>query len=255
MLHLHARPTQVMLDLDPKGWDQAYLWLPEIVEVGDIGEFVPFCTDPDHPIVWIEEGQGILRYETEIPGSLALSVRIRSDDSGFALEMEVGNRTDGDWGVVHCCACMQLATAESFLDLTRERTYCTVDGELVALADLEMVGKGKQTFYFAILPGHTPPLRHSDPNREGAKWLLTKSSPDHGFICTTSIDRSKTVWMGWEDVQYLQTNTKPSYACIHANPFFGNIAAGQSVRRRGRVGIASGPAESALEEYLKEFGS
>lgn len=29
----------------------------------------------------------------------------------------------------------------------------------------------------SVLPRHTAPLRHSDPNREGDKWLLTKSSP------------------------------------------------------------------------------
>lgn len=70
-----------------------------------------------------------------------------------------------------------LATATSFIDLTRERTYCVVDGSLEAMADLEMVGKGKPTFDFAVLPRRTAPLRHSDLNRGGDKWLLTKSSP------------------------------------------------------------------------------
>ena len=254
MLHLDARPTQVMIHLDPEDLDRANLWFPEIVEVGDAGQFMEFANVPGHPIAWTEV-PGKLSYGVQVPDSLALSASIQSDESGFTLEMEVGNLTGEMWGKVHTCVCMQLTTAQSLVDLTRERTYCVVDGELVAMADLEMVGKGKPTFYFAVLPGHAAPLRHSDPNRDGAKWLLTKSSPDHGFICTTSADGSKTVWMGWEDVQYLQTNTMPSYACIHANPFFGDIAAGESVRRRGRIGVAPGPAESALQEYLEEFGS
>ena len=70
-----------------------------------------------------------------------------------------------------------LATATSFIDLTRERTYCVVDGSQEAMADLEMVGKGKPTFDLAVLRRHTAPLRQSDPNRGGDKWLLTKSSP------------------------------------------------------------------------------
>ena len=70
-----------------------------------------------------------------------------------------------------------LATATSLIDLTRERTYWVVDGSLEAMADLEMVGKGNPTFDFAVLPRHPSPLRQSDPNRGGDKWLLTKSSP------------------------------------------------------------------------------
>ena len=254
MLHMNTRPTQAVIHLDTEEGDRANLWLPEIVEVGNVGELLVF-DDPAHPIAWTAPGEETLSYEVEIPGSLGLAASMRADDSGFTLEMEVGNRTDGNWGQVHTVVCLQLTTATSFIDLTRERTYCVVDGSLTAMADLEMVGKGKPIFYFAVLPGHQAPLRHRDPYRERAKWLLSKPSPDHGFICTTSVDGSKTVWTGWEEVQYLQTNTMPSYACLHANPFFGDIAAGETVRRRGRVGIANGPAESALEEYLEAFGS
>ena len=71
MLHMQTRPTQVVIHLDPEDLNRADLWLPEIIEVGDVGKFARFARNP----------------------------------------------------------------------------------------------------------GHTAPLRHSDPNREGAKWLLTKSSP------------------------------------------------------------------------------
>ena len=37
MLHMHTRPTQVVIHLDPEDLNRANLWLPEIIEVGDSG--------------------------------------------------------------------------------------------------------------------------------------------------------------------------------------------------------------------------
>lgn len=255
MLRMSTRPSQAVLDLTPEHTDLAHLWLPEIVEIGDRGEMFPFADNRDHPIVWNQDSEAVLSYDLNLPDLLALSVRIRAETSGFALEMEIGNLTAEDWREVQACVCLQLTLAVSFLDLGWERTFCVMENDLVRLSEIEKVGKGKPWFLFAMLPGHQAPLRHRDPHRENAKWLFSETSPDCGFICVTAVDGSRTVWMGWEEVQYLQSNVMPSYGCIHANPFFGDIGAGARARRRGRVGVVEGGAESARDAYMKEFAA
>ncbi len=255
MLHIHTRPTQVVIGLDQANIDRANLWLPEIVEIGDRGKLLPFARNPEHPVVWEMRGDGCLTYDLELPGLLSLSVRIQAQGSGFALEMEIGNPSAEDWGRVHACVCLQLTLAASFLDLTWKRTHCVVDGRLVNFAQMKHIGKGKPYYCFAMLDGHTAPLRHVDPYREDAKWRFTEESPDMGFICVTSVNGSGTVWMGWEKVQYLQANAASAFGCIHANPFFGDIGSGERVLRRGRVGLAEGGAEAARDAFVAEFGA
>ncbi len=252
-LRMHTRPSQAIIDLTPEHTDLAHLWLPEIVEVGDRGEMLPFAHDPDHPVVWVEE-EGLLSYELTLPDLLSLSTCIRAEETGFALDMEIGNLTSKAWGEVQACVCLQLTLAVSFLDLGWERTYCVIDNKLVRVDEINKIGKGKPWFLFAMLPGYDAPLRHRDPYRENAKWRFSETPPDCGFICVTSLDGSRTVWTAWEQVQYLQSNVMPSYGCIHANPFFGDIDAGERARRRGRVGVVEGGAEAARDAYLTEFG-
>ena len=254
VLHMSTRPSQVVLDLTPEHTDLAHLWLPEIVEIGDRGEMLPFSHNTDHPLVWDQTDDALLTYSLDLPDLLSLSARIRAETSGFALEMEIGNLTSEDWGEVQACVCLQLTLAVSFLDLAWQRTFCFIENKLVRLSEIEKIGKGKPWFLFAMLPGHEAPLRHRDPHRENAKWQFSETPPDCGFICVTSVDASRTVWMGWEEVQYLQSNVMPSYGCIHANPFFGDIGAGERALRRGRVGVVEGGAEVAHEAYLREFG-
>ena len=254
MLNMHTRPSQAVIDLTPEHTDLAHLWLPEIVEIGDRGEMLPFAHNPDHPVVWHQEEDSVLSYDLRLPDLLSLSARLRAEESGFALDMEIGNLTAEDWGEVQACVCLQLTLAASFLDLGWERTYCVLDNNLVRLSEIKKIGKGKPWFLFAMLTGHEAPLRHRDPHRENAKWQFSEANPDCGFICVTSVDASRTVWMGWEEVQYLQSNVMPSYGCIHANPVFGDIGAGGRARRQGRVGVVEGGAEAAREAYLNEFG-
>ena len=255
MLHMQTRPTQVVVSLDEHLIDRANLWIPEIVEIGDSGRLLPFARNPEHPVVWVEREDGCLAYDLEIPGILTLSARIQAAESGFGLEMEIGNLTSGEWGGVHACVCLQLTLAASYLDLTWKRTHCVVDGRVVDFARMEHFGGGKPYYCYAMLDGHRAPLRHRDPYREGAKWRFTRESPDAGFICVTSADGSRTVWTGWEEVQYLQVNAASAFGCIHANPFYGDIGPGERVLRRGRVGLAEGGAEAARDAFAAEFGA
>ena len=253
MLNIQPRPAQVVVDLTTDHVERANLWIPEIVEIGTIGEFLPFAKNSKYPVAWIKEDD-TSSYDLEIPGLLSLAASVRADESGFALEMVIGNSAAEDWNQVHACTCLQLTPAAAFLDLGWERTWCVVDDQLVRVAEMKKVGKGKPYYLFSMLDGHHAPLRHRDPHRADAKWCFTEASPDHGFICVTSVDASKTVWSGWEDVQYLQCNAASAYGCIHANPYFGDIGKGERVSRRGRVGMVDGGPEVALDSFLAEFG-
>ncbi len=205
-------------------------------------------------MVWVPDGESEVRYDLEIPGRLSLAASIRGEDTGYRLELAIGNLTEQAWRRVHAAACMQLTLAASYLDLARERTRCVVNRELVSLAEMGTIG-GKPQYLFAIIDSHIPQVLHGDPTCPGAKWCHTVEHPDDGFVCVTRVDGSRTVWTAWEDVQFLQSNVTPAYGCIHANPYFGDIGAGERVVRHGRVGIVEGGPEAARDAFIAEFRS
>ena len=254
MVSIEPRPSQVTIHLDEAGYDRAHFWLPELIEIGTTGERPTFGDDPGHPLSWVPAGEAGVCYELAIPGRLSLTAGIRGDDSGYSLELAIGNLTGHTWQRVHAAACMQLTAAASYLDLPRERTRCIVNGELVSLAEMETIG-GKPQYLFAIIAGHVSQARHGDPTRPSAKWCHTIEHPDDGFVCVTSVDGTRTLWTGWEDIQFLQSNATPSYGCIHANPYFGDIGAGEQVVRRGRVAVVEGGPAAARGAFLAAFGA
>ena len=60
--------------------------------------------------------------------------------------------------------------------------------------------------------------------------------------------------MGWDDSQFLQSNITPAYGCVHSNPYFGDMASGESVVRRGRIAVVEGGPEEAHQDFLEYFG-
>ena len=173
MLNIQPRPAQVVVDLTTDHVERANLWIPEIVEIGTSGEFLPFAKNPKYPVAWIKEDD-TSSYILEIPGLLSLAASVRADESGFTLEMAIGNSAAEDWNQVHACTCLQLTPAAAFLDLGWERTWCVVDGQLVRVAEMKKVGKGKPYYLFSMLDGHEAPLRHRDPHRADAKWVFLR---------------------------------------------------------------------------------
>ncbi len=250
---VEIRPTQTILSLDSEGRERAALWLPELVEIGATGERPVFFDGPVPSPVWKSDADSAVGYQLQIPGRLAIDARIHPRGLGFDLSLELTNSSPQDWKQVIAAVCLQLTPAASFLDLKRERTGCVVGGEIRSLADLKTIG-GRPEYLFAFVRDHTPQILHGDPTQPGAKWSHTIDRSDDGFLWVRSTDSTRTLWVGWDDTQYLQSNTTPAYGCVHSNPFFGDMPSGARVQRRGRIGIVEGGPAEAHRAYVTEVG-
>ena len=250
---VEIRSTQTILSLDADGRDRAALWFPELVEIGATSERPVFFDGPSPCPVWRPREDSTLGYTVEVPGSLAIDASIRSHPLGFDLSLELTNGSPRDWKQVIAAVCLQLTPAASFLDLTRERTGCVCGGRIRTFAEMETIG-GRPVYLFSFVRDHTPQKLHGDPTRPGAKWSHTVERPDDGFLWVSAAGSKRTLWMAWDDSQFLQSNITPAYGCVHSNPFFGDMASGESVRRRGRIAVLEGSPEEAHRSFLSEFG-
>ena len=252
-MNVEIRTTQTILSLDAVGSDRAALWFPELVEIGATGERPVFFDGPSPCPVWKPEGESALGYRFKIPGRLAIGANIQPHPLGFDLSLELTNKSPGDWKQVIAAVCLQLTPAASFLDLTRERTGCVSGGRVRSFAEMKTIG-GRPEYLFAFVRDHTPQKLHGDPTQPGAKWSHTVERPDDGFLWVSAAGSNRTLWMGWDDSQFLQSNITPAYGCVHSNPFFGDMPSRKRVRRRGRIGILEGGPEEAHRAFSREFG-
>lgn len=218
----------------------AQWWLPELLLLGDVD--VQISTQV--PANW-ETDDGRWSYHHIVPGGqLAVSVIVKRIEAGWLAELTIENRSDNTWSHVVCPVCLLLHASGEFQDPTWKRTYYRSNDELLTYHGRETDG-GRDLFRMSLVKGQSP-LQRSDQHRN--KWGFTTRLSDDGIIAVVNPDRCTVLTTTWKPTHHLQANRKRTYSCIHANPYFGSLAAGGSSTRRGCVLMHTGSLDHAWNE-------
>ena len=70
------------------------------------------------------------------------------------------------------------------------------------------------------------------------------------MIAVSDPNGSHLLTVTWEQVHHLQANAQHGYACIHANPAFGDLAPGDRRTVKGTVLLTTEDIESAWSAAL-----
>ena len=160
-------------------------------------------------------GNNAWEHTYEEAAVLHLRGRWQRIDAGMALELELTNNSKEAWHEVDANVCVSLAGAPQFADPAVERT-----------------------FYSAA---------------DGMKQVIRKGTYEwaHGFIAVAAKDGEATIAYGWHTGGKPHVGD-PGLACLHANPYYGSIDAGQSVTHRGVIYTMPGTPEDAYRRFLDE---
>src|SRR5512135_1897170 len=95
--------------------------LPETMGTPDKkAMFAPVIGLP--PVAFVADAKGVWYHETETPG-LKVKGNLALEDAGCAMTLTVTNRLNEALHDLGAAVCLQLATAPTFRDLTREQVY------------------------------------------------------------------------------------------------------------------------------------
>lgn len=206
-----------------------HIWLPEGVatDTGQVlfilQEVVNYHFTRPEPGLWVQS------YEKA--GVIALRAECRAVPDGVALALEVSNRGERDWEQALAGICVQLAAAPDFADEALARTFAASSGRLVLMRQ----------------PEHRTQVTHFyQPLEDATENFIAVASKTPGYV----------VAQWWEGPPAsLGGNCHPSIACIHAQPTLGAVAAGDTVRREGRLYLMPGTVEDAYQRYRREHGA
>ena len=232
---------QPLIDLqfgDHRGLAQ--WWLPELLLLGNTD--VRLRTQV--PAKW-KKADDLWRYNHIIAdGQLSVSVTVERINLGWVAALTIENRTHKTWSEVVCPVCLLLHASGAFQDPTWKRTYYRSDDKFLSYHNRDTEG-GQDTYRMSLVAGRHH-LKRSKRHRN--KWGFTTELSDDGIIAVVAPDRTTVLTTTWKPTHHLQANRERTYSCIHANPYFGHLAPGESLTRHGCVLLVAGSLEEAWIE-------
>jgi len=207
------------------------LWMPEAIGAREPGRLLELLRE-DVSFVYDRTPEGWWRQSFEKPGIMRMAGVFQEIQDGVRLVLTIENLSDRDYRDVGATVCLRFSTAPDFYDLERKRTFYVSGGKVRTYEDAPITEPegGACRFY-------SPP----------------KDYPaDVSFIGIESKDGSHTAATWWQGAVGASGNCHPATHCIHSNPGFGDIAAGQSVTREGRLYMMPGTREDAWARCRKD---
>ncbi len=176
-----------------------------------------------------------------------ISYRMIVDHSeyGLALKFTAANRSAQTFHNVVGVPCLG-TPSDSFRDPDLERTFVLTSAGLTRLKDTDR-GTGDPCRTHYLVEGQ-PAIRFCGKSFWGE---LSATPLKCGAILRTSVDGRFTVGTVWDAVAEVWDN-QDAHGCIHSNFALGHLAPGETKSVKGRVVLAAGGPEAALELLNKE---
>jgi hypothetical protein len=234
----NSRIWQPIVDLhfeDDSG--VAQWWVPELVLLGN----TDVSLRAEGAVAW--QSQGTSRWFDHVnpDGKIRMATRITPIDTGWVASMTVENRSKTDWSNVVTPVCLLLRAAPGFADSDWSRTVYRSDGKFLRYKG-RSTPSGRPVFRMSLVKGRQQIERTP---RHVRKWGFTRRNSDDGIIGVVSKDGESVITTSWTQVHHLQANQKATFACVHGNPWLGNIPAGESRTVHGCVVLTAGSPEAA----------
>ncbi len=218
----------------------AQWWLPELLLLGRTD--VQVATQG--PAQW-KSTDGIWSYNRVTPnGQLSVAVAVKRIELGWMATLTIRNQSDTTWSDVVAAVCLLLYGSGEFRDPQWKRTYYRSEGKFLTYAGRETDG-GRDLFRMTLVKGQKMLVRTDDHRK---KWGFTTQESDDGIIAVVSQNVSTVLTTTWTPTHHLQANRRRTYSCVHANPFFGRVAPGESRTCLGFVLLNKGNLEQAWNE-------
>ena len=234
----NSRIWQPVVDLhfaDDSG--VAQWWVPELVLLGN----TDVSLRAEGTVAWQSRGTTRSFDHVNPDGLTRIATRVTPVETGWVASMTIENRSKKAWRDVVSPVCLLLRAAPGFADADWSRTFYRSDGEFLPYKG-RSTRTGLAVYRMSLVKGRRQIERTA---RHVRKWGFTRRKSDDGIVGVVSKDGESVITTSGTRVHHLQANQKATFACIHGNPWLGDIPAGESRTVHGCVVLTAGPLEAA----------
>jgi len=195
---------------------------------------------------WKIDAKGSFRRSIEFAGG-SVQAGIFPFDEGVKLELPINNNSETSWMDCYAEVCLQLSGSPDFADTARERTYGRIKGEWKALSSTP-AGRpdSRRNTYYA-----TPQNAFLWEMLRGWWTEAIDVTLDHPMIFVQSRAGDGIVGIEFEHPIGYCNNLSFGMACIHSDPYLGNIPPGGKAHAAGRILYCRKSREAFLSELKK----
>ena len=232
-------------------WDgggEVVINLPEHLERWPDTDGILRHNDPEPAGAWVVADDGlsaVLDVESlTMPGMHVRAEAKVVSSRRLAMSLRIDNHSPEDLPGIIPLYCVQYGHLPGFAPEQRrlQHTYVEVEQKLVSLADLP-TSNPSATAKGAYVRGCE--------QRDGDEFLkenggLIPQVVDSPVIAVTALDGDRTLLVSWTPGKKILANAH--IPCLHVDPYYGEIASGESVERTGHLIFTELPLQEAFEE-------
>lgn len=223
--------------------------LPEgIVFYEESGEF-GILTGARMPTDWSQADDGTLSHQRTLENTFEYEVFAKPAGDTLDMRATVTNVSSRTLTRIEFSPCIQLAGAPRLKDPDLTRTFYHAEGGFTAIADAKRPNDPTKVQVSVTSDlGFRWTLSDAE---EGYGWGLASPDADAAFIATVASDAQGAIATWWRTGATLCTNVNPHSAifCIHAEPFIGALAPGES---QTAIGQLVWSADASLEQVWNQ---
>lgn len=227
--------------------------LPEGIVFYDEGGAFAILMCGHTPTDWSRAHDGTLSHRRTLDDTFEYQVFAKPSGDTLHLRATVTNVSSRALTRIEFSPCIQLAAAPHLKDPALNRTFYHADGALLSVAD-------------ARRPNDPTKVQLSVTADLGFRWTLSDAEQHYGwglaspdadaaFIATVAADAKGAIATWWQTGATLCTNVNPDSAifCIHAEPYIGTLAPGQSRTLTGQLVWSADASIDALWARWRRF--
>lgn len=200
-------------------------------------------------VQWKEYGNGEIGYEWKpspewlhraqhyseivrlpVRSGIGVAVRMRPSLKRIDLSIALTNLTDKPlqdvWSEGGCLA----AQSQRFFDDDASHTYIETARGLTQLSQTDRSRNVRCRYAFE-------PKWYGTPIFTNMEWFWGRSAvrPTSAFVAALATDERGAVGLGWDHSRAIWQNSDNEHHCMHSEPYYGTLAPGQTVMRRGVI--------------------
>ena len=203
---------------------------------------------------WQEEGNERF-LEKDYPALGAFATEITVEDEYMECRIRVKNNRNYTVNGVGGHVCWGFQKAKRFYPDAMARTYIPIGGKLTKLSETDRSRSFENIMPVYAVKGAEGPENWRDRVDNGYGWGLSDDEVDNSFIGIESKDGTRVSGTFFKDAFKVTFNEKPIWhGCIHSEPYFGTLKAGEEKEVVGRAYIMKGTIKDLYKKFLEYKG-
>lgn len=226
--------------------------VPEVLSSEDRkASFLPVLGTP--PIAFQRRANGNWFYDQEVP-HLRVGGTLDFEDDTLAMSLSITNTGTEKLTNITTQICVQLAAAPLFRDPERQYVHVTMDGRATCVRELD-AREGARSICWLVKGMPPDPRRMPGTAPDGVMaWVRCSAlQAEDGVISVASPDGAWTLGTLWEEARYVFNNPSATLACLHSDPYLGDMEPGQTITRHGWIAAINGSPQDLRNLLLNRL--